>query len=159
MAIILLTGATGYVGGQLLPRLLEGGHEVRALMRDPKKKTLPDGAQPMQGDALSGEGLDEALDGADVAYYLIHSMGGGGSGGFADRDEQAARNFARAAKRGGARRVVYLGGLPSSNGHDSEHLRSRHRTSEVLGEEGPDLAYARAAMVLGAGSSSYDMLH
>jgi uncharacterized protein YbjT (DUF2867 family) len=158
VAVILLTGATGYVGGQLLPRLLEGGHEVRALVRNPRKRTLPDGAQVVQGDALSGEGLDDALAGTDVAYYLIHSMGGGGSGGFADRDEQAARNFARAATKGGTAKIVYLGGLPSNNGHDSEHLRSRHRTAEVLGEEGPDLAYARAAMVLGAGSSSYDML-
>jgi uncharacterized protein YbjT (DUF2867 family) len=158
MACILLTGATGYVGGQLLPRLLEGGHQVRALVRDPKKRSLPEGAEPVQGDAVSGEGLEDALAGTDVAYYLIHSMGGGNSGGFADQDEQAARNFARAARKGGTGKAVYLGGLPSSNDHDSEHLRSRHRTAEVLAEEGPDLAYARAAMVLGAGSSSFDML-
>src|SRR6476469_7172429 len=124
MARILLTGATGYVGGQLLPKLLQDGHDVRCLVRD-TSRDLPDGAEKAQGDAVSGDGLEAAADGMDVAYYLIHSMEGKG-GGFADRDKQAAANFARAAGKGGVRRVVYLGGLPSNNGLDSEHLRSRN---------------------------------
>src|SRR3954447_23242496 len=157
MPRILLTGATGYVGGELLPELLRRGHDVRCLVRDPSRRTLPDGAQPVKGDAVSGEGLGEAVAGAEVAYYLIHSMGGKG-GGFADRDRQAARNFGRAARSAGVRRVVYLGGLPSANGQGSEHLESRHLTARTLAEDGPPLAYARAAMVLGAGSSSFDIL-
>jgi uncharacterized protein YbjT (DUF2867 family) len=158
MTRILLTGATGYVGGSLLPELLDRGHEVTCLVRSPGKKPLPDGAQEVKGDAVSGDGLDEALDGRDVGYYLIHSMGGGGSGSFAEQDIEGARNFGRAAKRGGVGKVVYLGGLPSSNGESSEHLESRQRTADTLAEEGPPLAHARAAMVLGAGSSSFEIL-
>ena len=158
MARILLTGVTGYVGGCLLPELLERGHAVTCLMRDPAKRSLPEGATAAKGDALAGEGLDEALEGVDVAYYLIHSMGNGGGDDFADDDRRAAQNFARAARRQGVGKLVYLGGLPSSNDETSEHLESRHRTAQALADEGPPLAYARAAMVLGAGSSSFDIL-
>ncbi len=126
-------------------------------MRDPDRKPLPDGAEPVKGDAVSGEGLDAAAEGAEVAYYLIHSMEGKG-GGFADRDEQAAANFARACAGAGVRRIVYLGGLPSNNGLDSEHLRSREATAKALATEGTPVTHARAAMVLGRGSSSFQML-
>ena len=135
MTRILLTGATGYVGGRLLPKLLDGGHDVRCLVRDPAAKPLPDGAEPVKGDAVSGDGLDDAAAGADVAYYLIHSMEGKG-GGFAARDERPPSNFARAARGAGVKRIVYLGGLPSNNGLDSEHLRSRERTAEAPGPRG-----------------------
>ncbi len=93
-------------------------------------------------------------DGIEVAYYLIHSMGGQGDD-FAERDRQAAGRFARAARQAGVRRVVYLGGL---EGEVSEHLRSRHEVAEILREEGPELVYVRAAMVIGAGSASFQIL-
>src|SRR6185436_15305947 len=88
---ILLTGATGYIGGRLAPELLARGHRVRCLVRNPAKADLPAAAEIVKGDIVSGEGLHEALQGADVAYYLVHSMGGSG-GDFAERDRQAARN-------------------------------------------------------------------
>ncbi|HEY8583049.1 MAG TPA: NAD(P)H-binding protein [Capillimicrobium sp.] len=151
---ILLTGATGYVGGKLLPRLLDAGHTVRCLARDPAKAQLPAGADVRQGDVVSGEGVAAALDGADVAYYLVHSMGGSGHD-FVARDRQAASTFARAAKAAGVGRVIYLGGLESDR---SEHLRSRHEVAEILRREGPPLVYVRAAMVIGSGSASFQML-
>src|SRR3954452_121688 len=98
---ILLTGATGYIGGRLAPELLAHGHRVRCLVRNPDKADLPDGAEVIKGDLSSGEGLHEALQGADVAYYLVHSMGGGGSADFAERDRQAASNFGVAAAAAG----------------------------------------------------------
>ena len=149
---VLLTGATGYIGGRLLPRLLDDGHTVRALARHPERAQLP-GAEVVAGDVVSGEGLDAALDGADVAYYLIHSMGANGD--FAQRDREAAGRFGAAARRAGVGRVVYLGGL---EGEVSEHLRSRHEVAEILRREGPPLVYVRAAMVIGSGSASFQIL-
>jgi len=152
---ILLTGATGYVGGRTLPRLLDAGHEVRALARRPERTDLP--VPVVRGDVVSGEGLAEALEGCDVALYLVHSMGRGRGrdDDFAERDRRAARNFARAAAEAGVERIVYLGGLEAA---ESEHLRSRHEVAEVLREHGPRLVYVRAAMVIGAGSASFQML-
>ena len=150
---ILLTGASGYVGGALLEALLERGHAVRALARDPDSKDWPQGTDPRKGDAISGEGLDDALEGCRTAYYLIHSMGAGG-GDFAEQDRRAARNFGEAAARAGVERTIYLGGL----GHgDSEHLRSRDEVGEILAEHVPTV-HARAAMVIGPGSASFEML-
>jgi uncharacterized protein YbjT (DUF2867 family) len=147
---VLVTGATGYVGGQLLPALLERGHEVRALARDPDKADVPDGVDVFRGDVLSGEGLAEALDGVDVAYYLVHSMGG--EGDFAEQDRKGAHAFGAAARD--VARVVYLGGLEGEDA-PSEHLRSRHEVAEILRGHVPALVYVRAAMVLGKGSESY----
>jgi uncharacterized protein YbjT (DUF2867 family) len=147
---VLVTGATGYVGGQLIPALLEAGHEVRALARDPDRADLPAGVEVVKGDVLSGDGLDEALDGVDVAYYLVHSMGGDGD--FAERDRQGAHTFGRAARH--VPRVIYLGGLEGDDA-PSEHLRSRHEVAKILRRHVPALVYVRAAMVLGAGSESY----
>jgi uncharacterized protein YbjT (DUF2867 family) len=157
---IALTGATGYVGGNLLPRLLEAGHTVRCVVRDPDRADLPAGAQVIRGDVLSGAGLAEALDGADVAYYLVHSMGGGGDGeDFAARDRRAATTFGAAVREAGLARTVYLGGLEGADGDaDSEHLRSRHEVAEVLREHVPELVHVRAAMIVGHGSSSFLML-
>ena len=105
-APVLVAGATGYVGGRLLPELLAAGHDVRCVVRRPETADLPSGAQLVRGDVLSGEGLDEAMAGADVAYYLVHSMGGAnGDGDFAERDRRAARTF------GGAVARVTLGSL------------------------------------------------
>jgi uncharacterized protein YbjT (DUF2867 family) len=150
---VLLTGATGYIGGRLLPRLLQDGHTVRALARHPERAQLPDAAEVVRGDVVSGDGVDAAMEGIDVAYYLIHSMGA--SGDFAERDREAAQRFGTAATRAGVKRVVYLGGL---EGEVSEHLRSRHEVAEILRREGPPLVYVRAAMVIGSGSASFQIL-
>lgn len=156
---IVLTGATGYVGGRLLPELLAAGHDVRCVVRRPESADLPEGAQLVRGDVLSGEGLDEAMAGADVAYYLVHSMGAGnGDGDFAERDRRAARTFGGAVARAGVPRTVYLGGLEGGGDGGSEHLRSRHEVAEVLREVVPELVYVRAAMILGSGSASFQML-
>lgn len=156
-APILLTGATGHVGGQVLAGLRAAGEPVRCLVRDPGRARLPDDVDVRRGDVLTGEGLDDALAGTQVAYYLVHSMGGD-DGDFAARDRAAARRFGEAARRAGVRRVVYLGGLGPTGEEASEHLRSRHQTAEVLGELVDDLVYARAAMVIGPGSASFRML-
>jgi len=157
---ILLTGATGYVGGQLLPRLLEAGHEVRCVVRNPAHADLPEGAQVIGGDVLSGEGLDEAAAGADVAYYLVHSMGGSDSDGedFAARDRRAARTFGAAMARAGVARTIYLGGLEGAGDGGSEHLRSRLEVAEVLADTVAELVHVRAAMIVGADSASFQML-
>ncbi|HEV7773124.1 MAG TPA: NAD(P)H-binding protein [Conexibacter sp.] len=161
MTSVLLTGATGYVGGQLLALLADDG-QLRCLVRDPSR--APEAVRPyaVRGDALSGEGLDTALDGIEVAYYLIHSMGrkGGSGESFAERDRRAAEMFGAAAAQAGVRRLIYLGGL--SGGDDAEassaHLRSREEVAEILARHVPQLVHVRAAMVLGPGGASFEML-
>jgi uncharacterized protein YbjT (DUF2867 family) len=159
---ILLTGATGYVGGNLLCVLLDHGHHVRALARDADRARdrLPSGTEVAEGDVVSGEGIAEALDGIEVAYYLVHSMGrgSGSTDDFAERDRRAAANFGVAARDAGVERVVYLGGLEgASGGEKSEHLRSREEVAKVLAEHVPTV-HVRAAMVIGEGSASFVML-
>ncbi|HEU4701353.1 MAG TPA: NAD(P)H-binding protein [Conexibacter sp.] len=159
---VLLTGATGYVGGRLLPLLArDGSDRLRALVRAPQR--APEAVRPyaVRGDAVSGEGLDAALDGVDVAYYLIHSMGSGSrhpdpDADFAARDRRAAETFGAAAARAGVRRVVYLGGLSGDN--SSEHLRSREEVAQILARHVPQFVHVRAAMVIGAGGASFEML-
>ena len=146
---ILVTGATGYVGSELVDALLARGHDVRTLSRRGAGK-----GDARTGDVLSGSGLPDALEGVRTAYYLVHSMGAGGD--FAAKDRQAAVNFAEAAANAGVERVVYLGGLGSE---DSEHLRSRHEVAELLRARlHGRLVYVRAAMIIGPGSASYDIL-
>ena len=152
---ILLTGATGAVGGALLPKLLEENHTVKALVRNPQQASLGE-IEVVEGDVLSGAGLDQALEGTDVAYYLIHSMGRS-PGDFELNDRIGARNFAQAAERAGVRRIVYLGGLPPSGG-GSAHLSSRAEVAEILATAVPEPVHARAAMVIGADSASFTML-
>ena len=152
---ILLTGATGYIGGQLLPRLSQD-HQVRCMVRKPEGFGHPYGCEVVRGDVLSGWGLEDALEGVDVAYYLIHSMTGGGN--FSYREKLGAEKFARASRNAGVRRVVYLGGLGPESGGASEHLQSRHVTAEILESSAPEFVYARAAVVLGEGSASFLML-
>jgi uncharacterized protein YbjT (DUF2867 family) len=159
---ILLTGATGYVGGSLLPILLEDGHHVRALARDEGRArgSLPEEVESAEGDVVSGTGLAEALDGIGVAYYLVHSMGrGSGSADeFAERDRRAAHNFGRAAAEAGVERIIYLGGLEGlTSGDKSEHLRSREEVAEILAKHVPTV-HVRAAMVIGSDSASFVML-
>lgn len=149
---VLVTGATGYVGGRLIPALLEEGHQVRALARDPQRADLPEGVEVAKGDVVSGDGLADALEGVDVAYYLVHSMGRGNPEDFAETDRTAARTFGDAARDAAVGRVLYLGGL---EGEESEHLRSRHEVAELLRERVERLVYVRAAMVLGEGSESF----
>jgi len=155
---ILLTGASGYVGSHLLGELLQRGRSVRALMREPAPGRLPAQVDARKGDAVAGTGLAEALDGCRTAYYLIHSMGSGSgdAAGFARRDREAAVNFGEAARDAGVERVIYLGGLGDET--TSEHLRSRHEVGELLRQRVPGLVYVRAAMVIGAGSASFEML-
>lgn len=160
---VLLTGATGYVGGRLAPLLARDAPDpdaLRLLVRDPAR--LPDALRPyaVRGDALSGEGLQDALDGVEVAYYLIHSMGGGDARDFAARDRHAAETFGKAAAAAGVRRVIYLGGLSggAAAAASSAHLRSREEVAEILGRHVPQLVHVRAAMIIGPGGASFEML-
>jgi uncharacterized protein YbjT (DUF2867 family) len=151
--VIAVAGSTGYIGGLLSRRLAEDHHEVRALARRPERAGAlrEAGCEVRQADALEPETLGPVLEGADVAYYLVHSMGRGGDGDFAERDHRAAENFAAAAAAAGVKRIVYLGGL----GEGSKHLDSRHATAETLRQGPVPVSYFRAAAVIGAGSESF----
>ena len=158
----LVTGATGYIGGRLIDRLLAEGRPVRALARNPGRLTVRDGFEAAKGDVVEGSGLREALDGIESAYYLIHSMAPALNGaGFADLDRRAADNFARAASEAGVERVVYLGGLlpPVDAGKPlSQHLSSRLEVEQILLDAAPRSTAFRASIVIGAGSSSFRLL-
>jgi uncharacterized protein YbjT (DUF2867 family) len=151
--VIAVAGSTGYIGGLLCRRLCEDGQEVRALARRPEgaDDLRAAGCEVRQADALEPETLGPALEGADVAYYLVHSMGRGSDGDFVERDHRAAENFAAAAADAGVKRIVYLGGL----GEGSKHLDSRHATAEALRRGSVPVSYFRAAAVIGAGSESF----
>jgi uncharacterized protein YbjT (DUF2867 family) len=154
----LVTGATGFIGGKLADALAARGWRVRCLVRNPDRagELEERGFEVRVGDVLDAASLEGAGEGAEVAYYLVHSMGRGGSGDFEEREHRTARNFAEMAKRDGVGRTVYLGGLGDEP--RSKHLRSRQRTAELLAEHGPPLVYFRAGMVVGAGSESYRTL-
>ena len=152
--MIAVAGSTGYIGGLLCEQLRGSGEEVRALARSPERagELTELGCDVREADVLDRASLERALDGVDVAYYLVHSMGRGAEDGdFTSRDHQGAENFAAAAAAGGVRRIVYLGGL----GEGSKHLASRHATAETLREGAVPVAYLRAAAVIGAGSESF----
>ena len=151
--MIAVAGATGYIGGLLCKQLREEGREVRALARHPERaEDLKDaGCELVGADVLEPETLPPALEGVEVAYYLVHSMGRGADGDYAERDQLGAENFAAAAAAAGVKRIVYLGGL----GEGSKHLDSRHRTAETLRRGRVPVVYFRAAAVLGAGSESF----
>jgi uncharacterized protein YbjT (DUF2867 family)/uncharacterized protein YndB with AHSA1/START domain len=155
---ILIAGATGYVGGQLLPRLVEAGHEVVCMVRDASRLSSSlKGARIVEADALRSDSLLPALRGIEVAYYLIHSMGGG-QAGFEERDRNAAQNFASAATQAGVQRIIYLGGLTSQSSPVSLHLRSRQETGAVLRKFGPAVTEFRAGIIVGNGSISFEIM-
>src|SRR5215204_199586 len=153
---VLVTGTSGYVGAALVPRLQAAGHRVRGYGRSAARITAPvDDA--VEGDAVAGTGLDRALDGVEVAYFLIHSMEGAGNG-FADLERQAAEHFAAAAADAGVRRIVYLGGLVPADGKISRHLASRLAVEELLLAAAPESIAMRASIVIGARSRSFRFL-
>lgn len=156
---VLVTGATGYVGGRLVPRLLEAGHVVRCMVRDPSRlqgRPWIDRVEITQGDVLDASGLAASLAGIDAAYYLVHSLGGGRD--FEQRDLRAARLFGRTAAAAGVSRIVYLGGLGDPATDLSAHLRSRQQTGDALREAGVPVTEFRAAVIVGAGSVSFEMI-
>jgi uncharacterized protein YbjT (DUF2867 family) len=184
---ILVTGASGFAGSLLVPRLCADGHDVRALGRDPERvsqalatrhrdrfpSSRPPAVEIVRGEMLTGNGLDRAMDGADVAYYLVHSMerARGEDSSFAERERRAAENFAAAAAAAGVRRIVYLGGLvprwqsarqPNNaatvRGPASRHLASREQVERVLLDAVADSLALRAPIVIGARSRSFRLL-
>ncbi|MFG3229106.1 SDR family oxidoreductase [Kitasatospora sp. NPDC048194] len=158
----LVTGATGYIGGRLVPELLSAGYRVRCLARDPgrlRDQPWRSEVEVATGDVTRPETLAGALDGVDVAYYLVHSLGTGR--GFEDTDRRAARSFARAAAEAGVGRIVYLSGLVPSGVPEAElspHLRFRAEVGRALRTGGVPTAELRAAVIIGSGSASFEML-
>lgn len=157
---VLIAGATGFVGRRLALALRAGGTPTRCLVRDPGRASdlARAGCELRTGDVLEPETLRGVGEGCEVAYYLVHSMGRGSDGGFAQQDRLGAAAFARMAAAEGVQRVVYLGGLGGEGLEASVHLRSRHETARVLAAEGPPLTYFRAAMVVGNESEGYQTL-
>ena len=155
---ILITGATGYVGGRLLAQFERLGWPVRCLARNPEalRPRVAASTEVVRGDVLDPASLVEALSGIDTAYYLVHSMGA--SSDFADLDRAGARHFGEAARAAGVRRIVYVGGLGEAGDDLSAHLRSRHETGDVLRESGVETVEFRASIVIGSGSLSYEMV-
>lgn len=156
---ILVTGATGYVGGRLVPRLLAAGHTVRCLVRDAARlqgRPWVGQVEIVQGDVLDEASLVPAMVGVAVAYYLVHSLGSGPD--FHERDARAARAFGLATRAAGVARIVYLGGLGDPSTDLSEHLRSRQQTGEALREAGVPVTEFQAAVIVGAGSLSFEMI-
>ena len=156
---ILLTGATGCIGGRLLSALEAQGHSVRCMTRRPDTLVgrVGPGTSVVRGDCLDPATLAEPLAGVDTAYYLVHSMGGAHSRDFESTDRTAARNFGEAARAAGVRRIIYVGGLGAETGL-SRHLRSRHETGEVLRASGVPVVELRSGIVIGAGSLSFELV-
>lgn len=157
--LILVTGATGYVGGRLVPRLLEAGYRVRVLVRDPARlqgRVWINRVEIVTGDALQPETLAAALKDVSVAYYLIHGKQGGQDS--ADRDLQVARNFAHAAEEADIERIVYLGELVDPTEDLSPYLRARHETGYILRYGGVPVTEFRAGMIVGSGSALFEMI-
>ncbi|MFF3753171.1 SDR family oxidoreductase [Streptomyces sp. NPDC002018] len=158
----LVTGATGYIGGRLVPELLDAGHSVRCLARTPDKLRDHPWAgrtEIVRGDMTDARSVAAAMDGIDVAYYLVHALGSGGD--FATTDRRAALIFAERAKAAGVRRIVYLGALTPVGVPERElspHLRSRAEVGRILLGSGVPTAALRAAVIIGSGSASFEML-
>lgn len=156
--LILLTGATGYVGGRLLKALESSGRRVRCLARRPdflQPKVAPS-TEVVAGDVLDKSSLNKGLQGVHTAYYLVHSMGSAGA--FEEEDRRAARNFGEAAAQAGVQRIIYLGGLGESDVDLSPHLRSRQEVGNILRASGVQVIEFRASIVIGSGSLSFEMI-
>jgi uncharacterized protein YbjT (DUF2867 family) len=157
--LVLVTGVTGYIGGRLVPQLIEAGYRVRVLVRDRNRlqgRAWLNQVEVVQADVLDAASLLTVMFGVTAAYYLIHSMSG--SVDFDQRDLQAARNFGDAACTNGVKRIIYLGGLGDPQTDLSKHLRSRQQTGQALTESGVPVTEFRAAIVVGSGSVSFEMI-
>lgn len=157
--LILVTGATGYIGGRLIPNLLQMGYRVRCLVRDPVRlqgRPWQHAVETVAGDVLKPETLVSGLQGIHTAYYLVHSLASGAD--FHARDLTAATNFAVAAQAAGVQRIIYLGGLAKSSSGLSEHLRSRQQTGDALRSTGIPVTEFRAGVIVGSGSLSFEMV-
>jgi uncharacterized protein YbjT (DUF2867 family) len=155
---VLVTGATGFVGGRLVPALLGEGHDVTVLVRDAgayREDHPTENVRIVEGDLLEPGSFEDALD-VEAAYYLVHSMRAGAD--FEERDRRAAENFSLAASEAGVERVIYLGGLGEERDELSSHLRSRREVESILAAGEYDLTTLRAAIIVGAGSTSFDMI-
>ena len=158
---ILVIGSSGYIGSKLVPRLLEQGYHVRCLVRDQNRLAAyawSGSVEVMVGDVLDATSLDPAFQQVSVIYYLVHSMSNP-TGDFSELDRQAARNVGDVARRFGVDRIVYLGGLGERGEEQSAHLKSRHEVGDVLRESGVPVTEFRAAVIVGAGSLSFEMIH
>jgi uncharacterized protein YbjT (DUF2867 family) len=156
--LILLTGATGYIGGQLLKLLEAESYPIRCITRRPEflQGRIARGSEVIAGDVLDADSLQRAMNGADAAYYLVHSMGA--AQGFEQTDRQAAERFGAAARAERVRRIIYLGGLGDSLGKLSPHLRSRQEVGQILRQSGVPVIEFRASVILGSGSLSFEMI-
>jgi len=162
---VLVLGASGFVGARLVPELIEKKISLRLFARDPSKLSglIPEnaGVGIFRGDLLTGKGLKEALGDIDTAYYLVHSMGGKSvfrNREYAERDKTAAKNFISAADETGLKRIIYLGALGEKGGELSEHLESRAEVAAILSSGRPHATVLRAAIIIGAGGASFEML-
>ena len=157
-SLILITGATGYVGGRLLKLLEAEGYPLRCLARRPEflRDRVGPRTEVVSGDLIDGDSLERAMDGVHTAYYLVHSMGS--ARGFEQTDRQAATLFSAAARRQNVRRIIYLGGLCDPASNLSPHLRSRREVGQILRQSGAPVIEFRASVILGSGSLSFEMI-
>lgn len=155
---VLVSGASGYIGGRLIPELLSAGHSVRAMAREPEfvRGRFSHQVGIVKGDVMDLQSLELALSGVDVAFYLVHSMGS--SEDFETRDRVGAENFGKACLKNQVKRIVYLGGLGNDDDSLSPHLRSRHEVAEILRASGVQTIEFRASAIIGAGSLSYELV-